>query len=168
MTNLSDLQFPVFEGWVKSAWKKCWLLSRVWLFATVAHQAPLSMEFSSQEHWSELPFPSSGDLPDPGIEPWTLTLHEDSFTVDSIILTCRLNVIIHAKHKVRHTAPSNKCWWRISAVQKKLLDTKGWTCQDLTLSFQQPTLHVRMCEPRSKKQLSGEREDRYIKETMWK
>ena len=36
---------------------------------TVACQAPLSMAFSRQEYWSELPFPFSGDLPDPGIEP---------------------------------------------------------------------------------------------------
>ena len=36
---------------------------------TVAHQALLSMGFSWQEYWSELPFPSPGDLPDPGIEP---------------------------------------------------------------------------------------------------
>ena len=35
---------------------------------TVAHQAPLSMEFSGQEYWNELPFPPPGDLPDPGIE----------------------------------------------------------------------------------------------------
>ena len=35
---------------------------------TVAHQAPLSMEFSRQEYWSGLPFPSPGDLPDPGIK----------------------------------------------------------------------------------------------------
>ena len=34
---------------------------------TVAHQAPLSVEFSRQEYWSELPFPPPGDLPDPGI-----------------------------------------------------------------------------------------------------
>ena len=33
---------------------------------TVAHQAPLSMGFSRQEYWSGLPFPSPGDLPDPG------------------------------------------------------------------------------------------------------
>ena len=42
----------------------------VWLFATpwtVAYQAPLSMEFSRQEYWSGLPFPSPGDLPNPGI-----------------------------------------------------------------------------------------------------
>jgi len=35
----------------------------------VAHQAPLSMEISKQEYWRGLPFPSPGDLPDPGIEP---------------------------------------------------------------------------------------------------
>ena len=36
---------------------------------TVAHQAPLSVEFSRQEYWSRLPYPTPGDLPDPGIEP---------------------------------------------------------------------------------------------------
>ena len=35
---------------------------------TVALQAPLSMEFSRQEYWSGLPFPSAGDLPDSGVE----------------------------------------------------------------------------------------------------
>ena len=46
------------------------LFSRVWLFAilwTIACQAPLSMGFSKQEYWSELPFPFPGHLPDPGI-----------------------------------------------------------------------------------------------------
>ena len=36
---------------------------------TVAHQAPLSMEFPRQEYWSGLPFPTPGALPDPGIKP---------------------------------------------------------------------------------------------------
>ena len=36
---------------------------------TVAYQAPPSMAFSRQEYWSGLPFPSPGDIPDPGIEP---------------------------------------------------------------------------------------------------
>ena len=36
---------------------------------TVARQAPVSMGFSRQEYWSGLPFPSPGDLPDPGTEP---------------------------------------------------------------------------------------------------
>ena len=41
---------------------------------TVAHQVPLSMEFSWQEYWSGLPFPSPGDLPDPGIESTSLNI----------------------------------------------------------------------------------------------
>ena len=48
-----------------------YLHSCVQLFAipgTVACLAPLSMEFSRQEYWSGMPFPSPGDLPDPGIE----------------------------------------------------------------------------------------------------
>ena len=56
-------------------------LGRVRLFATpwtVAHQAPPSMEFSRQEYWSGLPFPSPGDLPDPGIEPGSPTLRADA------------------------------------------------------------------------------------------
>ena len=50
-------------------------LSRVRFFATprtVADWAPLSMEFSRQEYWSGLAFPTPGDLPDPGIEPASL------------------------------------------------------------------------------------------------
>ena len=56
-------------------------LNCVQLFATswtVAHQAPLSMGFSRQEYWSGLPFPSPGDLPDPGIEPRSTALEEDA------------------------------------------------------------------------------------------
>ena len=41
---------------------------------TVAHQAPLSMGFSRQEYWSGLPFPTPGDLPNPGIEAESLAL----------------------------------------------------------------------------------------------
>ena len=42
------------------------------------NQAPPSMGFSRQEYWSGLPFPSPGDLPDPGIEPRPLKLQADS------------------------------------------------------------------------------------------
>ena len=47
---------------------------------TVAHQAPPSMGFSRQEYWSEVPFPSPGDLPDPGIEPRSSALQADVLT----------------------------------------------------------------------------------------
>ena len=45
---------------------------------TFCDQAPLSMKFSRQEYWSGLPCPSPGDLPDPGIEPWSPALQADS------------------------------------------------------------------------------------------
>ena len=47
---------------------------------TAAHQAPQSMGFSRQEYWSGLPFPSPGDLPDPGIKPGSPTLEADALT----------------------------------------------------------------------------------------
>ena len=49
---------------------------------TVAHQAPLSMGFPRQKYWSELPFPSPGDLPDPGIESMSPALAGDFFTTE--------------------------------------------------------------------------------------
>ena len=58
-------------------------LSCVQLFATlwtVAYQASPSMGFSRQEYWSGLPFPSPGDLSDPGIEPRSPALEADTLT----------------------------------------------------------------------------------------
>ena len=57
------------------------LLGGIQLFAipwTVACKAPLSMVFSRQEHWSALPCPSPGDLPDPGIKPRSPASQADS------------------------------------------------------------------------------------------
>ena len=63
--------------------------SRVWLFVTswtIAHQAPLSMGFSKQEYWSELPCPTPGDLPDPRIKltsPTSPALQSDSLPTEA-------------------------------------------------------------------------------------
>ena len=67
--------------WSNGSCMKVKSLSRVRLFATpwtVAHQAPLSMGFSRQGYWSGVPFPSPGDLPDPGIEPGSPALQADA------------------------------------------------------------------------------------------
>ena len=48
----------------------------------IAYQVPTTMGFSRQEYWSGLPFPSPGDLPDPGIEPRSPTLQADSSPSD--------------------------------------------------------------------------------------
>ena len=60
---------------------QCWSLSRVRLFETpwiVACKPLLPMGFSRQEYWGGLPFPSPGDLPDLGVEPWSPALQADS------------------------------------------------------------------------------------------
>ena len=59
--------------------KSCTSLTTPW---TVDCQAPLSMGFSRQEHWSGLSFPSLGDLPDPGIKPRSPALQADSLPTE--------------------------------------------------------------------------------------
>ena len=69
---------------LKERKKKVNSLNCVQLNATawaVAYQAPSSMGFSRQEYWSGLPFPSPGDLPNPGIKPRSLALQADAFTI---------------------------------------------------------------------------------------
>ena len=86
---LSELIQVMLRDWIRSfkqQWIKvkvkvpqsCWTLWDPW---TVAHQAPLSKGFSKQEYWSGLPFPSPGDLPNPGIEPGSPVLQLDFFTI---------------------------------------------------------------------------------------
>ena len=75
----------------------CVLVTQMCLFVTpqiIAHQAPVFMEFSRQEYWSGLPFPSPGDLPDPGIEPRSPTLQADSLL----------------------SGPPRKPWWATKAL----------------------------------------------------
>ena len=66
---------------VKVKWLSC-----VRLFVTpwtVTHQAPPSMGFSRQEYWSGLPFPSPGDLPNPGIKSRSPALQADALTSEA-------------------------------------------------------------------------------------
>ena len=63
------------------------LVGHVQLFATpwtVDPQAPLSMGFSRQEYWNGLPFPSPGDLPNPGIEPGPPALQANSLPTEPL------------------------------------------------------------------------------------
>ena len=59
----------------------------------VAHQAPLSMGFARQEYWSDLPFPTSGDLPDLEIESLSLHQQEDSLSLCQLGSTRYVGVI---------------------------------------------------------------------------
>ena len=66
---------------------------------TVACQVPPSMGFSRQEYWSGLPFPSPGDLPDPGIEPRSPALQADALPSEppgkSKEVRAELGLIVH-------------------------------------------------------------------------
>ena len=65
-------------------------MSNSWTPWTVACQAPLSLGFSRQEYWSGLPFPSPGDLPNPGIEPGSPALQADSLLTELLLETANL------------------------------------------------------------------------------
>ena len=87
------------------------VLSHVQLFETpwtVARQAPLSMGFSRQEHWSGLPCPPPGDLPHPGNEPGSPALQADSLL---------LNLI--GKLTLSHS-PRNKFWEKMAGKVRSL------------------------------------------------
>ena len=73
-----DLSYNLFIS-VSEVVQSCPALCNPW---TVAHQAPPSMGFSRQEYWSGLPFPSPGDLPNPGIKPRPPALQADSLPAE--------------------------------------------------------------------------------------
>ena len=108
-------------------------LSCVWLFATpwtIAYRAPPSVEFSRQEYWSGLPFPSPEDLPDPGIEPGSPKLQADTLPSQALgkpflFSRSRQRTSGHAwmwelDHK-ESWALKNGCFWTV--VLKKTLES---------------------------------------------
>ena len=105
----------IAKSWYRRLWK---LLSHVWLFVipwTVACQAPLSMGFSRQEYRSGLPFPSPGDLPNPGIEPRSPALQAGSLP--------------------SHQGSTREAWYRRLVGQKTLLmEAKAWAAEKKKVS----------------------------------
>ena len=74
-SNSSEhLRISLLQSYCRSGCEGLFVIPR-----TIAHQAPQSMRFSRQEYESGLPFPSPGDLPDPGIKPQSPELWADSF-----------------------------------------------------------------------------------------
>ncbi|CAM9750100.1 unnamed protein product [Rangifer tarandus platyrhynchus] len=102
--------------------KSCLTLATPW---TVAHQAPLSRGFSRQEHWSGLPFPSPGDLPDPGTEPGSPALRADSSPTEPLgspeALTqsgTRLSDVTLTFKGPTHVSGSGSAWRRLLRFSK--------------------------------------------------
>ena len=83
---------------------------------TITHQAPLSTEFSRQEYWSRLPFPSPGDLLDPGIEPRSPTLQADSLLSEPSGAN-RIAIIKKITLESGEIGTFVHCWWECKMIQ---------------------------------------------------
>ena len=94
------------------------MLNHVQLFAAVwmrARQAPLSMGFSRQEYWSGLPFPSPGDLPNPGIEPASPSLQEDftCWPIREAKLLCAKRKFSKISEEQKEKKKKKKTHWKL-------------------------------------------------------
>ena len=114
------LELRLQHQWVPIAQQRAWhimcwcSLSCVWLFVTpwtVAHRTPQSMRFSRQEYWSGLPFPSPGDLPNPGTE---------SESLASLAMAGKFFTTEPPGKPLTHNSPTNKYFSTISVPEGKL------------------------------------------------
>ena len=126
------------------------LLSRVRLFATpwtVAHQAPPSVGFFRQEYWSGLPFPSPGDLPNPGIEPESPALEAEALSSEppgkpmNMMLAVAYSCIAFIIKEMSFYPCFVKCFYHKSILKVKVkslshvqLFATPWTIQSMEFS----------------------------------
>ena len=124
---------------------------------TVARLAPLSMEFSRRAYWSRLPFPSSGRLPDPGIEPGSAALQVNSLPYEPSgkppfpnllsILSASPKMSPHVQVSCIHvsvTPPSSRCSPPYLAPQQPPhcgSATSWWQSESKTAPCSQPRWH---------------------------
>ena len=112
------------------------LFVTVW---TVAHQAPLCMEFSGQKYWSGLPCPPPGDLPNPGIKPRSLALQEDSLPSEPpgklpCVCMCVCVYIYTHIYGRRKWQPTPVFLPGESHGQRSLADYSPWGCKELDMT----------------------------------
>ena len=91
---------------------------------TVAHQVPLSMDFSRQEYWNGWPFPSQRELPDPGIEPGSPALQVDSFPLNHIsyLVPYQFLLVKEAQEHCSVTTLQSWSWKRASTKAREIIN----------------------------------------------
>ena len=104
---------------------------------TIASQAPLSVGFPRQEYWSGLPFPSSGDLPDPEIKTVSLALAGGSFTPEppepnSHLFTPIVQSLLYFKR--RKWKPTPVFLPGKSHGQMSMVGSSPWDCKELDVT----------------------------------
>ena len=112
---------------------------------TVAHQAPLSMGFSRREYWSDLPFPSPGDLPDPGIKPRSPALQADSLLTElqrKLLKLCYVSVQFSSSVVSDSLRPMD-CSTPGLPVHHQLLEFT----QLMSIESVMPSNHLILCHP---------------------
>ena len=109
----------------------CLTLCDLW---TVAHQAPLTTEFSRKEYWSGLPFPSPGDLFDLGIEPGSPALQAESLPSEpprSTCMVCRMSfvfqVVTSAGAKTQRWETGWRGLWQRWGYLREVQVLQGWS-----------------------------------------
>ena len=97
------------------------VLSHVLLSVTGGSQAPLSVGFSRQEYWSELPCPPPGDLPDPGIEPGSPVA--PALQAQSLLLSHQGSSVTggHLEAYRGTEGPQKKSWNNSGETEKRFL-----------------------------------------------
>ena len=133
-------------------------LNRVRLFVTpwtAVHQAPPSMEFSRQEYWSGLPFPSPPDLPSPGIVEVNLTwvfcnlVAESNLPDTYFILSLRMNsIMLQSSVQFTGSVMSDSATRWTAAHQASLSITNSWSLLKLmSIESVMPSSHLIPCLP---------------------
>ena len=121
--------------------KSCLTLATPW---TVVHKAPLSMGFSRQEYWSGFPFPTSGELPDPGIKPDSPSLQADSWPTEPPGKIFFLH--FSSVQSLSHVRLFVTVW--IAARQASLSITNSWSLLKLmSIELVMPSNHFILCRP---------------------
>ena len=118
------IQWNITQPFSGLVTKLCLTLGTPW---TVACQAPLSMGFSRQEYWSGLPFPSPGDLPNPGIKPKSLVFRQILYQLSykgSHIAIRRNEVLMDIRHN------TDEVWKKSHTKRKNILIPFIWNIQN--------------------------------------
>ena len=105
---------------------------------TVTHQPPLPIEFSRPEYWSGLPFPSSGDLPNPGVEPGSPALQADSLPTE---LLGKPNLRVQQSD----SEPLGNLTLEASGIRLKNFHRTGET--DSWMAQTKPAQNLHLCAP---------------------
>ena len=115
----------------------------VWLFVTpwtAACQASLSMKFFRQEYWSGLPFPSPGNLPDPGIEPRSPALQADYLPAEP--QGKPKNTGVGSQSLLQRSWPRNQT--RISCIARRLFTS--WATREAQENWNRQPIQTMVCQ----------------------